>query len=252
MTTSASWLRARVTPRLVPRATLRRASPPARRAPSVRASTDRLNAGQVKTQLEPNAPGEDTPENILRVSRGTSFEGLKAARREALEAADALETAARSARRAKVEAAFDALIAQSRDFFLGAVDAAPEDADARFRLGNFYQTLEKFEEAEEAYRHAAKLDNTHVDSMNNLAMILQARGDLDEAEAFYMRCVEVDPAFVDAMFNWATLKLHDRQDLDACRVLINQIVVIEPKLKDHKLVKALRGEEDEESSASIS
>ena len=132
------------------------------------------------------------------------------------------------------------------------MDAAPEDADARFRLGNFYQTLEKFEEAEEAYRHAAKLDNTHVDSMNNLAMILQARGDLDEAEAFYMRCVEVDPAFVDAMFNWATLKLHDRQDLDACRVLINQIVVIEPKLKDHKLVKALRGEEDEESSASIS
>ena len=95
MTTSASWLRARVAPRLAPRAKLRRASPPARRA-----STDRLNAGQVKTQLEPNAPGEDTPENILRVSRGTSFEGLKAARREALEAADALETAPRLAPRA--------------------------------------------------------------------------------------------------------------------------------------------------------
>lgn len=198
MTTSASWLRARVTPRLVPRATLRRASPPARRAPSVRASTDRLNAGQVKTQLEPNAPGEDTPENILRVSRGTSFEGLKAARREALEAADALETAARSARRAKVEAAFDALIAQSRDFFLGAVDAAPEDADARFRLGNFYQTLEKFDDAEKCYRAAAALDNAHVDAMNNLAMILQERGGdaVDEAEAYYLRCVEVDPKYV--------------------------------------------------------
>jgi len=36
---------------------------------------------------------------------------------------------------------------------------------------------------------------------------------------------------VDAMFNWATLKLHDRQDLDATRVLINQIVAIQPDLK---------------------
>jgi len=49
---------------------------------------------------------------------------------------------------------------------------------------------------------------------------------------------------VDAMFNWATLKLHCRKDPDACRVLINQIVVIEPELKDHKLVKLLRGDED--------
>ena len=88
--------------------------------------------------------------------------------------------------------------------------------------------------------------------MNNLALLLQDAGEIDEAEAYYLRCVECDDRCVDAMFNWATLKLHDRQDLDACRVLINQIVVIEPKLKDHKLVKALRGEEDEESSASIS
>ena len=103
---------------------------------------DRLNAGQVKKQLEPNAGGEDTPENILRVSRGTSFEGLKTARRVALEAADAPDGGGEE-RKAKVEWAFDALIAQSRDFFLKATEANPEDADAHFRLGNFYQTLEK-------------------------------------------------------------------------------------------------------------
>jgi hypothetical protein len=43
---------------------------------------------------------------------------------------------------------------------------------------------------------------------------------------------------------WATLKLHHRQDLDACRVLINQIVAVQPDLKDHKLVKALRGDDE--------
>ena len=145
----------------------------------------------MKKQLEPNAGGEDTPENILRVSRGTSFEGLKTARRVALEAADAPDGGGEE-RKARVEWAFDALIAQSRDFFLKATEANPEDADAHFRLGNFYQTLEKFEDAEACYRKSANLDNTHVDSMNNLAMILQETGRIDEAEAFYLRCVEVD------------------------------------------------------------
>ena len=195
----------------------------------------------MKKQLEPNAGGEDTPENILRVSRGTSFEGLKTARRVALEAADAPDGG--EERKAKVEWAFDALIAQSRDFFLKATEANPEDADAHFRLGNFYQTLEKFEDAEACYRKSANLDNTHVDSMNNLAMILQ------ETEGSTRRrrstsIVEVDSESVGVMFNWATLKLHHRQDLDACRVLINQIVVVNPELKDHKLVKALRGDEE--------
>ena len=46
------------------------------------------------------------------------------------------------------------------------------------------------------------------------------------------------------MFNWATLKLQCRRDLDGCRVLINKVVEIQPELRDHRLVKALRGEEE--------
>ena len=113
-------------------------------------SADRLNAGQTKSQLEPNAPGEDTPENILRVSRGTSFEGLKSAYRLAMEAAETLEggEAEKKARKEKVEWAFDALIDESRAFFQSAVERDPSDADAKFRLGNFYQTLGKNPEAE--------------------------------------------------------------------------------------------------------
>jgi tetratricopeptide (TPR) repeat protein len=83
--------------------------------------------------------------------------------------------------------------------------------------------------------------------MNNLALLLQEAGKIDEAEAYYLRCVECDPKCVDAMFNWATLKLEHRQDLDGCRVLINQIVQINPELKEHKLVKALRGDDEDES-----
>jgi tetratricopeptide (TPR) repeat protein len=83
--------------------------------------------------------------------------------------------------------------------------------------------------------------------MNNLALLLQDAGEIDEAEAYYLRCVECDDRCVDAMFNWATLKLEHRQDLDGCRVLINQIVQINPELKEHKLVKALRGDDEDES-----
>ena len=211
-------------------------------------AADRLNAGQTKSQLQPNAPGEDTPENILRVSRGTSFEGLKSAYRLAREAADALEgDEAIGARKEKVEWAFDALIAESRAFFLGAVERDPSDPDAKYRLGNFYQTIGKVSEAESCYRECAALDSKHIDAMNNLALLLQDAGKIDEAEAYYLRCVECDPECVDAMFNWATLKLEHRQDLDGCRVLINQIVQINPELKEHKLVKALRGDDEDDA-----
>jgi len=192
--------------------------------------------------------GDDTPEQVLRVSRGTSFEGLKSARREAMKAArdggGAESIADPDARVAKIEWAFDSLIAQSRDVFTAAVRANPEDPEAHFRLGNFYQTLEQFDDAEGCYRTAATIDSRHIDAMNNLALILQEKGAIDEAEAYYLRCVEVDDQCVDAMFNWATLKLHHRQDLDACRVLINQVVAIQPNLRDHKLVKALRGDDE--------
>ena len=134
-------------------------------------SADRLNAGQTKSQLQPNAPGEDTPENILRVSRGTSFEGLKSAYRLAMEAADALEgDEAIGARKEKVEWAFDALIDQSRSFFINAVEKDPSDPDAQFRLGNFYQTLGKFSDAEKCYRECAAIDSTHVDAMKTIIL----------------------------------------------------------------------------------
>ena len=209
---------------------------------------DALNKDAKRRQMEMTPKGDDTPEQILRVSRGTSFEGLKAARRVALEQANAPGFDGDAEQRiGKINWAFDALVEESRAFCANAVEAKPDDADARYRMGNFYQTIEKFGEAEECYRRAIDLDPRHLDSCNNLAMILQAKGDeksVDEAEAYYLRCVEIDDRCVDAMFNWATLKLHCRKDPDACRVLINQIVVIEPELKDHKLVKLLRGDED--------
>ena len=120
-----------------------------------------------------------------------------------------------------------------------------ETAQSRFALGNFLETLEKFDDAEREYRRALEL-GVSVDAANNLAMLLQRRGALDEAEAYYLKALEVNEDDVDVLFNWATLKLNERGDLDATRILIEKIVTIQPELKKHPLVKALRGEDDDD------
>ena len=206
-----------------------------------------LNKDAKRRQME-TPKGDDTPEQILRVSRGTSFEGLKAARRVALEQANAPGFDGDAEQRiGKINWAFDALVEESRAFFANAVEAKPDDADARYRMGNFYQTIEKFGEAEECYRRAIDLDPRHLDSCNNLAMILQAKGDeksVDEAEAYYLRCVEINDRCVDAMFNWATLKLHWQEGPGRVQGVDQPDCRHRAELKDHKLVKLLRGDED--------
>lgn len=203
------------------------------RRPASRASRARL--------VRATSTEEETPERILRVSRNTTFEGLKAARRVELEKARASDD---EAREAKVEWAYDALIEQSRTFFEDAVERE-ETAQTRFMLGNFYESLEKFDDAEREYRRALDL-GVSADAANNLAMLLQRRGALDEAEAYYLKALEVNEDDVDVLFNWATLKLNERGDLDATRILIEKIVTIQPELRKHPLVKALRGDDDED------
>ena len=187
----ASTMRATVAPR--PRALVTRARIDTRR-PRARSRVARAAATE-----------EETPESILRVSRNTTFEGLKAARRVELERARERED---DARRVKVEWAYDALIDQSRRFFEEAVERE-ETAQSRFALGNFLETLEKFDDAEREYRRALEL-GVSVDAANNLAMLLQRRGALDEAEAYYLKALEVNEDDADALFNWATLKLNER------------------------------------------
>ena len=183
----------------------------------------------------PFAP-KGSPEDILRVSRQTSFEGLKAARRVALEEKiHSTET---------IHKAFNDIVENSVRFFKTKAEENTNDADAQFALGNVYQTLEMPEKAIEQYEKTLACSNkTHLDASNNVAMLLQERGEIDKAEAYYLNALTHHPESVDVMFNWASLKVQCRQDLDGARILINRIVTLEPKLKKHPLVKALAGDE---------
>jgi len=196
---------------------------------------DANNNNNNNNSNSPFAP-KGSPEDILRVSRQTSFEGLKAARRVALdEAKYPPET---------IHKAFEDIVENSVRFFKTKAEENPSDADAQFALGNVYQTLEMPEKAIEQYEKTLTCSNkTHLDASNNIAMLLQERGEIDKAEAYYLNALTHHPESVDVMFNWASLKVQCRADLEGARVLINRIVTLEPKLKKHPLVKELAGDD---------
>ena len=198
-------------------------------------NNNNLNTNNDENKSSPFAP-KGSPEDILRVSRQTSFEGLKAARRVALEEkVHSTET---------IHKAFNDIVENSVRFFKTKAEENTNDADAQFALGNVYQTLEMPEKAIEQYEKTLACSNkTHLDASNNVAMLLQERGEIDKAEAYYLNALTHHPESVDVMFNWASLKVQCRQDLDGARILINRIVTLEPKLKKHPLVKALAGDE---------
>ena len=104
----------------------------------------------------PFAP-KGSPEDILRVSRQTSFEGLKAARRVALEEKiHSTET---------IHKAFNDIVENSVRFFKTKAEENTNDADAQFALGNVYQTLEMPEKAIEQYEKTLACSNkTHLDA----------------------------------------------------------------------------------------
>ena len=86
---------------------------------------DAVNKDAKRRQLEMTPKGDDTPEQILRVSRGTSFEGLKSARRVALDNANAPDFDGDAEQRiGKINWAFDALIEESRAVFAKAVESS--------------------------------------------------------------------------------------------------------------------------------
>ena len=127
------------------------------------------------------------------------FASVLAARRSAVEAAG--EDAAAVER---AEGAFRRLVSAAEERFKSAALAEGADAEAHYQYGNFLQTTELFQEAEEEYIRALELDKAHVDAMNNLATLRLTRDDDPEGARFiWEQALKVAPEDVDVMFNIA-------------------------------------------------
>ncbi|CAG9466479.1 unnamed protein product [Pedinophyceae sp. YPF-701] len=176
---------------------------------------------------------EFNPFEILRVGKGTTFEGLLRAREIAAQNAQG-----DAQKLADIEKAFRVFVDGAKERFIKQVAQAPDSHLAHFELANFYQTVGALDEAEESYRRAIALNPNHVDSLNNLATLLQeARGRPQEAVELYERAVAAAPEDVDVLFQYALCKLA-LGDSGGYRELVEKIVGIQPELAEHPLIKA--------------
>ena len=71
--------------------------------------------------------------------------------------------------------------AQALNVLKTVVSLSPQNAYAHYNLGNIYQKLEEYKDAEASYIKAITLKPDFIQSMNNLSLSLKELGKIDEA-----------------------------------------------------------------------
>lgn len=95
--------------------------------------------------------------------------------------------------------------------FVATSDSA--EAVDHLNLGLLFDSLNKDDEAEQAYKKAVETDPTLVQGWHNLGILASDRGRNDEAEQAYKKAVELDPTLARAWSNLGSLLMGlDRND----------------------------------------
>jgi len=81
----------------------------------------------------------------------------------------------------------------AQHYFQRAVVVTPNDAEAWLGLAASYDHLRRFDEADEAYREAAKLIGGRPELYNNIGYSYLLRGNLIKARQYFLRAYELDP-----------------------------------------------------------
>lgn len=94
--------------------------------------------------------------------------------------------------------------AEASRLIAAAIAASPHEPMFHNNYGNVCTECGRLDEAEASYLRALELDGTRVDALNNLGVLLGARGDAAGAEKVLRRVVELAPDFADARQNLAS------------------------------------------------
>ena len=89
--------------------------------------------------------------------------------------------------------------------FSVALQAAPDDEEVHYNLGNLYKTEGRFDDAAKAYKRALSLQPGLTDAINNLAGIYIIKGDHDKALQMYMNMIDREPDNFVAYYNLACM-----------------------------------------------
>jgi tetratricopeptide (TPR) repeat protein len=100
---------------------------------------------------------------------------------------------------------------------------------AHNNLGNRLFDLERYEEAEAAYRKAIELDPNYASPHNGLGSLLRRLKRYEEAEAAYRKAIELDPNYAMARNNQGSL-LSDLERYEEAEVAYRKAIELDPNL----------------------
>ena len=89
------------------------------------------------------------------------------------------------------------------DYFNAALRLQPYRYDVHYKVGMFYQSLQAFDEAVQAYERAIALKSDHKTSFHNLAVIEVFRKNYNSAINYFTKAITADNSYVEAYFGRA-------------------------------------------------
>jgi predicted TPR repeat methyltransferase len=112
-----------------------------------------------------------------------------------------------------------------------AAEINPEDAEARYNLGNTFKELGRLDEAKASYRQATVLKPDFAEAHYNLGNTLKELGRLEEAEASYTQALALKPGYADAHSNLGIL-LQELGRLDEAEASLRKAIAMKPDIAE--------------------
>jgi len=108
---------------------------------------------------------------------------------------------------------------QAKHWAIRALDRQPDNLLVRLVKANAEFSMGRPLEAEESYEIVRQLDSDNVDSLMNLALIAEHKGDTQSAERCYRQLLNCVPLHAVALKRYGALLANKRTDADTLRVL---------------------------------
>lgn len=112
-----------------------------------------------------------------------------------------------------------------------ALQINPNYADAYYNLGNLFNELKQFKEAEAPYRQALRIKPDYAEAYNNLGVILNEIKRFPEARAAYRKALRLKPDYPEAHNNLGVV-LNTMQAFEEAEVAFRQAIILRPDYAD--------------------
>jgi tetratricopeptide (TPR) repeat protein len=109
-----------------------------------------------------------------------------------------------------------------------AADQAPNDAEARVRLGDLYFDSGRFQDAEKWYLAALAINPRDVNASTDLGIAYYYMNQPDRALAQFEKSLAVDPAHSKTLLNVGIVRAFGKQDLEGAAKAWQRVIEVAP------------------------